>query len=493
MRQSIFSQLRRRFGEPVSAPTRRQFLLASLTAGTALLLSGPRPFAEPAKPNGKSVIIIGAGLAGLAAAHELLAVGYDVKVIEARDRLGGRVLTFDKFVPGRFVEGGGEFIGRNHPTWLAYAKQFELDLLEVTESSTTMPIVIGGRRLSDRQCAKLWREMDAASKVMDADAATVVEDEPWKTPNAHALDQLTVAAWLHRVKASELVKSGLAAQLVSNNGVALHIQSYLGQIAQVKGGGLERYWSDTEAFHCKGGNQRLIQKLATTIGADRIAVKMPAHSVVIKNGRVIVHYGNGRELTADDVILTAPPPVWSKIKFEPRLPVELTPQMGSNVKYLISVKNRFWKAEQMSANSLSDSDVQFTWEPTDGQDGDAPAAITAFSGGPGSEAIRAISSAKRAVFYKKDLVKRYPSLAHNFVTSRFMDWPAAEWTRASYSFPAPGEVTTLGPILHNGIHDKIHFAGEHTCYKFIGYMEGALSSGVLVARRLAERDGILKS
>ena len=58
------------------------------------------------------------------------------------------------------------------------------------------------------------------------------------------------------------------------------------------------------------------------------------------------------------------------------------------------------------------------------------------------------------------------------------------------SFAAPGEVTTMGPILHKGIEDRLHFAGEHTCYKFAGYMEGALNSGVAIARRLAVRDGI---
>ena len=75
-----------------------------------------------------------------------------------------------------------------------------------------------------------------------------------------------------------------------------------------------------------------------------------------------------------------------------------------------------------------------------------------------------------------------------FVKSRFMDWPAAAWTRCSYSFPAPGQVTTVGPLLYRGIGDRLHFAGEHACYKFVGYMEGALQSGVAIARRLARRD-----
>ena len=66
-----------------------------------------------------------------------------------------------------------------------------------------------------------------------------------------------------------------------------------------------------------------------------------------------------------------------------------------------------------------------------------------------------------------------------------------QWVGASYSFPAPGEVTTMGPMLRKGAA-RLHFAGEHGCYKFVGYMEGALCSGVELAKRLAARDGLVK-
>jgi monoamine oxidase len=72
-----------------------------------------------------------------------------------------------------------------------------------------------------------------------------------------------------------------------------------------------------------------------------------------------------------------------------------------------------------------------------------------------------------------------------------MDWPGDAWAKGSYSFPAPGQVTTIGPTLRAGL-GRLHFAGEHTCYAFTGYMEGALRSGVDVAQRIASRDGLLK-
>jgi monoamine oxidase len=473
-------------------PTRREFLRGSLAAGTALLLSQPGGLTRPARPSGKSVVVIGAGFAGLAAAYELLSAGYDVRVVEARDRIGGRVLTFDNFVSGRFVEGGGELIGRNHPTWIAYANKFGLEFLDIDDSDDETPIVIGGELLSKKVAARLWKEIDEASELIYRDAQTVVEDEPWKTPNAHALDMRTVAAWLKNIHASSIAKKGLAAQVVADNGVALDKQSYLGQLTLVKGGGLEKYWTETEAFHCKGGNQQLALKLASAIGSERINVKLPARSVAIKNDKVIVGADDGREFVADDVIVSVPPSVWGGIKFEPALPPGLTPQMGSNVKYLASVKSQFWKSARLSPNSLSDGNIQFTWDGTEGQDGEGPAAMVAFSGGPASEAMRGVPAEKRDAAYRTILAKRYPRFESAVVGSRFMDWPATDWTLCGYSFPAPGQVTTVGPLMYKGVANRIHFAGEHTCYKFVGYMEGALNSGVSMARRLAARDGLAR-
>ena len=98
------------------------------------------------------------------------------------------------------------------------------------------------------------------------------------------------------------------------------------------------------------------------------------------------------------------------------------------------------------------------------------------------------TSPRRDAAHAEILAQRYPQLAGAFVKSRFMDWPATPWTEASYSFPAPGQVTTIGPALQSGL-GRLHFAGEHTCYKFVAHMEGALTSGAAVARGLATRDG----
>ena len=110
---------------------------------------------------------IGGGFSGLAAAYELSKAGYDVTVAEARNRVGGRVISFSDLVAGKNVEGGGELIGSNHPAWVGYAKQFGLKFLDVSEEDLEAPIVLGGKRLTvgriRQRSGKRWKRRSTRS------------------------------------------------------------------------------------------------------------------------------------------------------------------------------------------------------------------------------------------------------------------------------------------------------------------------------------------
>src|SRR5215472_14779590 len=186
-----------------------------------------------------------------------------------------------------------------------------------------------------------------------------------------------------------------------------------------------------------------------------------------------------------------PPSVWGRIAFEPPLPTGLTPQMGRTVKFLVGVKKRFWKDLKLSPESLTDGPIHLTWEATDRQPGEEGACLTLCAGGPSVDRILRWPPERRAAELLAALGKLYSDVAKQVERTRLMDWPNDPWVRAGYSFPAPGEVTTVGPLLHKGL-GRLHFAGEHTCYAFFGYMEGALHSGVSLARKWAKRDGVLK-
>jgi monoamine oxidase len=488
MSRSLFAVLSRRYGPPVDPAERRKFLAASLAAGAGLMLSGPRALAFGARP-AKRVVVIGAGFSGLACAHELKAAGYDVTVVEARSRVGGRVLSFGDYIPSRNVEGGGELIGSNHPAWVAYAEKFGLEFLDVTEDEDAeFPIVIGGRRIGGDESAALYEELDAVLAGMNADAEDVSPDTPWDHPDAAALDARSVADWIDASDASDLCKAAMRAMLAGDNAQAVERQSYLGMLASIAGGGGEAYWTESEVYRCEGGNQQLATMLAEELGA-RLILGLPVRRVESRQNSALVTCSDGRTIECDDVVLAVPPTVWGRIEFNPGLPGALRPQMGEAVKYLAHVKRRFWKELNIDPASLTDGDISWTWDATDEQPGDENACLTSFSGGPAALRCRSRSPDAREKAYKGALEVLYPGFGEQFVAARFMDWPGDQWVGAAYSFPAPGQVTTVGPLMQKPL-GRLHLAGEHTCYKFVGYMEGALQSGLAVANRLAVRDGV---
>ena len=85
---------------------------------------------------------------------------------------------------------------------------------------------------------------------------------------------------------------------------------------------------------------------------------------------------------------------------------------------------------------------------------------------------------------RAEIERVFPGITRVYASGQFLNWPSDPWTRGSYSFPAVGELTRTGALLRRGL-GRISFAGEHVCPKFVGYMEGALQSGIHAARQIA--------
>jgi monoamine oxidase len=150
----------------------------------------------------------------------------------------------------------------------------------------------------------------------------------------------------------------------------------------------------------------------------------------------------------------------------------------------MKVKDLYWRRSKLGPDMLGDGPVHLTWHTTQHQK--VPGAgVVAFSGGAAADTCRAWGPSERTERYLSALSPIYPALRGSFERGRFMDWPSDPWVKGSYSFPAPGEVTTLGPELQQPLGGRVFLAGEHTCYAFVGYMEGALQSGARAAKRIA--------
>ena len=157
------------------------------------------------------------------------------------------------------------------------------------------------------------------------------------------------------------------------------------------------------------------------------------------------------------------------------------------MKFLINVRKNSW---QPSSPALTtDGPVDLTWQGTDQQDGPR-ASFVCFSGSKDAATCKSWRNRRKA-YLACAPTPVYPGITRGIRSSKFMDWIGNQWTRGSYSFPAPGEVTSTAPCWERVSEQRLHFAGEHTCNAFVGYMEGALQSGLRVAEALARRDRVI--
>lgn len=502
MGRSLFARLDQRFGSgagDAGAVSRRAMLSASLAASAGLLLSGS-PLAgrqtlapasgSPPRPGSGGpprVIIVGAGFAGLAAAYELKSVGFEVLVIEARRAPGGRVRSVTNFLPGQTIEAGGELIGANHPAWIAYAAKFGLTLAEVgSDENLRDPIVLDGAALADDEAERLHAEMAAVFETLTTRAASVNPLRPWESPDASALDARSLEQWLAEQTCSNRCRRAVRADLENTNNVPLARSSLLGMLAAVAGGGGDKYWTQSETHRCAEGNQALARKFVEAIGPDNFFFATPVAQIALTDPREsVVTTADGQLFKALATVLAVPPSAWRHIRVQPELPGVLTPQMGTAVKYLTRVQSRYWRGAGRSADGLCDDLPAQTWDATDHlrDRPDGPACLTSFSGGAIASRVRALSEADRDAAFTAGFERLLPGYTAAATVRRFYDWPGDTFTGAGYSFPAPGEVTTLGPLLAKSFGPML-FAGEHCCPPFVGYMEGALQSGIAAARSI---------
>jgi monoamine oxidase len=443
----------------------------------------------------RSVGIVGAGLAGLSAAYELRKRGYSVSVFEASDRPGGRTWSTDHLVRHHVMDRGAELIGSNHPLWLNYADNFKLGFSDVLEYSNS-PILLGKTPLTKRQELILLKQMGTALDHISARAKRIVDPfAPWTDPQASDLDSKNVRDFIMRSPWPGLCKTAVLQQLESDNGVPAHKQSLLGLLAMVRGGGMERYWEDTEVYRCRRGTQALsLAFVAALQGMNTsISYNNPVTSIDATGAKVRLQTGqNNSEIEFDDLILAIPPSTWQAILGW--LPNELLefiggpPQMGKNTKLLLAFRGRFWKTQGQAPSATLNGPVDQTWETTESYP-KPEFGMVAFSGADHAESLSQLTDHDALASVIASLERVYKKAADNPVGFEFVNWPKQAWAKASYSFPDCGDIMTWGPKFSDGYEGKVHFAGEHTCYAFTGYMEGALQSGFRLARKLVFRDG----
>jgi monoamine oxidase len=312
---------------------------------------------------------------------------------------------------------------------------------------------------------------------------------PYTSAKAKELDGRSYRGFIEKLSISPQAKELMLLEEEIDQGVPTEKMSLLCYLALVNGHGGKDYYEITETHRLGGGNDGLATAMANAL-REHVVYKSVAVAIERRQDGATVKTNDGKSYDADAVVLAIPPSVWNTVQMTPKLDPALRPQMGSNVKLLTVIDKPVWEDAKLHPELVSDGIVNLTWISADGKGGADPIGFTFFSGGQYSEKLRAITPPNERVKQAVAAVSiAYPGLSDHIKKDRFMDWPAHPRAKASYSFPAPGQVTAFGPALVDGINDglaPLRFAGEHTAYGFIGYMEGALSSGVRVAKELVK-------
>jgi len=222
----------------------------------------------------------------------------------------------------------------------------------------------------------------------------------------------------------------------------------------------------------------------TATGTAPSGWETPVRGISISREAVTVTLDSG-SADADFVVLAVPPPVWAAISTSPPIPREYVIGTGPGVKFLSEVRSRFWLAHRRSPTAL-DEVIGETWEATDNQAGAPGEAfdLSVFAGGTSAE--RALAEEDARAFYREHLEKLFPGYERSVGATRFVPWPSNDWIRCGYSCPAPGQMTTVAPLLARPFEGRLVFAGEHVNPCFFGYMEGALQSGLLALGHIAK-------
>jgi monoamine oxidase len=411
-----------------------------------------------------------------------------VLVYEARETVGGRVRSIKDFIPGKTVEGGGELIGSNHPLWNSYRRHFRLEFSDVKDYGNS-PIRFGKRTLTFEESQKLTDELEKQLKALTRLAESIVDPfEPWTNPNAKRLDAVSYGDWVRKARCSERCRAALENMLAADNEVPVDEQSLLGVLAMVKGGGLDRFWTDTEVFRCRNGNAQLAEKFAEALNRKpgMVVTGAAVTRILRRNEKSWLEFADSNGSAAspmpgffDDVILAIPPSVWSNIVFkdeEVAASLRNPPKTGKNVKYLMRLRERFWEDFSSSPTLSEDGPVDLTWETTEDDKKRGFCAGCVFRSGRCGTMQQVEGKGAEELRFEDAGGVSWDSPTD--WKDKFMDWSKEPWSMGSYYFPRVNEVTKWGPFWKAGHGGWLHFAGEHTC------------SGYRVARRIAVRDGL---
>ena len=463
---------------------RREFLRS-----VALLAPVPLMRRLPQSP-ARHVIVVGAGLAGLAAALRLRDAGCSVSILEARTRAGGRVHTLRApFSDGLYAEAGAARIQDSHDYTLRYVKRFNLTLDPFFPTGGNSITTIGGRRL----VAPQGTAVDLARVPLDftgeerslglrgglgrflfagLNAIGDPLDAKWPSQDLSRFE-VPIREFARANGASPAFTQMIAMGHDLSGMSALHL------LRDTAVGAKTRLW-----YKIRGGNDQLPAALAAVL-SDDIRYGAPVVRVAQTDEGVSVTYLRDRTpvtLNGDVAICAVPAAVATSIDFVPPLPATkrtaLT-ELGSlpMVRVFLQTARRFW-IDRGDTGWATTDDPMDVWDYTRDQPG-GRGILGAYLSGAIARQVSVLDDRARGRFVLERMEAAHPGVSEHFEASASYSWIEDPWARGASAEFAPGQMSRHYQTLRQSV-GRLHFAGEYTS-PWSGWMNGALESGHRVA------------
>lgn len=469
--------------------TRKEFLRLSAASVAAGLVPRVGAAGDQAR-----VVVVGAGLAGLTAARNLVRLGVDdVVVLEARDRVGGRTLNLD-LSGAHVVEGGGEWIGPTQDRIAALAREVGVATFPAYyDGDTTYDI--GGRvsrGLLPELALSEGTDFLRAARALDGAAKALPESKTWLAADAARLDATTLGDWLTEHTATAFTKDVF--RLITRAIMAGYPEriSLLWFLSYVRwaGGILPLILNDGGAQDTRfeGGSQLVSIRVAEALG-DRVRLGQPVGRIIDRPGSAVAVHTTTGVVEAARVVVAMMPADTQRIQFEPSLPpgrralaagwARLTRLPITKASLLYATP--FWRDQGRNGAMQSDRaplQLVFDNSPKDGSVG----VLTCFFSV--AEAPMLADRSTREARITEELVRYFGEGARAVTGYVEKDWATDPWSTGCITPLGPGLLSAHGPSLAAPV-GRVHWAGTETAERWAGFMDGAVRSGERVAREVA--------